>query len=119
MNVYDQAHQLAQAVRESEEFKQFDAAKKQIEANPQLDQMIKDFTQRQVQMQAAQVMGEGLDQEMLQQMQQMSVALMQDPVAANYMQCQLRFTMMMADVYKIVGEVADFGLDGPFKNMGL
>lgn len=117
MNVYDQAHQLARAIRESEEFKQFDATKKQIEANPELDKALKDFMTRQLELQTAQMMGQEVDQDAFQQMQQLSVVLMQDPLAANYLQCQMRFTMMMSDVYKIVGEVSDFGLDGPFRNM--
>ena len=115
MNVYDQAHQLAQAIRESEEFKQFDATKKQIEANPELDKAIKDFMTKQLELQTAQMMGQEVGQDAFQQMQQLSVVLMQDPLAANYLQCQMRFTMMMSDVYKIVGEVSDFGLDAPFK----
>ena len=36
MNVYDQAHSLATAVKESEEYKQFQARKKDIEGNPEL-----------------------------------------------------------------------------------
>jgi cell fate (sporulation/competence/biofilm development) regulator YlbF (YheA/YmcA/DUF963 family) len=51
--------------------------------------------------------------EVMQQLQQLSAVLMQDPTAAQYLQCQMRFSMMMADVYKIIGEVADFDL-GPF-----
>ena len=117
MNVYDQAHQLARAIRESEEFKQFDATKKQIEANPELDQAIKDFMAKQLELQTAQMMGQEIDPDAFQKMQQLSVVLMQDPTAANYLQCQMRFTMMMSDVYKIVGEVSDFGLDGAFPNL--
>ena len=37
MNVYDQAHSLATAVKESEEYKQFQARKKDIEGNPELE----------------------------------------------------------------------------------
>ena len=36
---------------------------------------------------------------------------MQDPSAAQYLQCQMRFSVMMADVYKIIGESADMGMD--------
>ena len=117
MNVYDQAHQLAKAVRESEEFKQFEATEKQIEANPELDQALKDFMSRQLQIQTAQMMGQEIDQDAFQQLQQLSMVLMQDPLAANYLQCQMRFTVMMSDVYKIIGEVSDFGLETPFANM--
>ena len=117
MNVYDQAHQLAAAIRESEEFKQFDATKKQIEANPDLDNAIKDFMTKQLEVQTAQMMGQQIDSEAFSQLQQLSMVLMQDPLAANYLQCQMRFTVMMSDVYKIIGEVSDFGLDTPFKNL--
>ena len=117
MNVYDQAHQLAAAIRESEEFKHYDRAKKEIEANPQLDEAIKDFMARQFEMQAAQMMGQAPDAEGMQKMSQLGATLMADPTAANYIQCQMRLSVMMADVYKILGETVDMGFD-PTKGMG-
>lgn len=111
MNVYDQAHSLATAIKESEEYKQYEAQKKIVEANPQLDETIKDFMRQQIEMQAAQMMGQEMDGERIQKMQQLSAILMQDPAAAQYLQCQMRFSMMMADVYKIIGETADLGQD--------
>ena len=114
MNVYDQAHSLATAIKASEEFKQYDRQKKSVEANPQLNSAIKDFMAKQLEMQTAQMMGQAPDAESLQQLQQLSAILMQDPTAAQYLQCQMRFSMMMADVYKIIGEAADidFGAFG-------
>ena len=43
MNVYDQAHGLAQAIKSSEEFKQYDELKKKVDANQDLANMLKDF----------------------------------------------------------------------------
>ena len=43
MNVYDQAHQLATAIKESEECKQYNAVRKKLEENPDLDSAVKDF----------------------------------------------------------------------------
>ena len=37
MNVYDQAHGLAQAIKASEEYKQYDQAKKKIKDNEELE----------------------------------------------------------------------------------
>ncbi len=111
MNVYDQAHSLAQAIRESEEFKQYQQYKKIVEENPQLNQSLKDLMKKQMEMQAAQMLGQEMNQEAFQQIQQLSAILMQDPTAAQYLQCQMRFSMMMADVYKIIGETADLGQD--------
>ena len=115
MNVYDQAHSLAAAVKASEEFKQYDAVKKQVDANPELKEAISDFMKRQMELQMAQMTGQQMGPEVMQQLQQLSAVLMQDPTAAQYLQCQMRFSMMMADVYKIIADVADLGM-GPTGN---
>lgn len=112
MNVYDQAHSLAAAIKASEEFKQYDQSKKVVEANPELDAAIKDFMNKQFELQAQQMMGQEIDAEGFAKLQQLSVILMQDPSAAQYLQNQMRFSMMMADVYKIIADVAEFGV-GP------
>lgn len=110
MNVYDQAHQLATAIKQSEEFKQFDDRKKKIAENPELESAMKDFMQKQFQMQTAQLTGQQMDQNLMMELQRLSAILMQDPTTAEYLQCQLRFSMMMTDVYKIIGEVSDIGM---------
>ncbi len=112
MNVYDQAHSLAAAIKASEEFKHFDSSKKVVEANPELDAAIKDFMNKQFELQAQQMMGQQIDSEAFAKLQQLSAILMQDPSAAAYLQNHMRFSMMMADVYKIIADVADFGV-GP------
>ena len=117
MNVYDQAHQLATAIRESEECKRFNAAKQKVEEKPELDKAIKDFMKKQFEFQANQMMGKEMDQEAFMQIQQLSAVLLQDPLTNEYLQCQLRFSAMMSDVYKILGDVADFGM-GPMGDIG-
>ena len=112
MNVYDQAHSLAAAIKASEEFKQYDQSKKTVEANPELDNAIKDFMSKQFELQAQQMMGQQIDAEAFAKIQQRSAILMQDPSASAYLQNHMRFSMMMADVYKIIADVADLGV-GP------
>ena len=116
MNVYDQAHKLADAIRESEEFKRYNDVKKKVEANPDLDKAIKDFTKKQFELQASQMMGKEMDMEAMQQIQQLGAVLLQDPLTNEFFQCQMRFSTMMADAYKIIGDVADFGF-GPMGDM--
>ena len=113
MNVYDQAHSLAAAIKDSEEYKQYEQSKKTVEANAELDAAIKDFLNKQFELQAQQMMGQEMDSEALGKLQQLSAILMQDPAAAQYLQNQMRFSMMMADVYKIIADVADFGMNPP------
>ena len=117
MNVYDQAHQLATAIKESEECKQYNAVRKKLEENPELDNAVKDFMKKQFEFQTSQLMGNEVDQEAFMQLQQLSAVLMQDPLTSDYFQCQMRFSTMMSDVYKIVGDAADFGM-GPMGDFG-
>ena len=83
MNVYEEAHRLAQAVRESEEYKQYDSLKKTVESNPELDKMIKDFETKQIQMQAKQMAGEPVEG-MAQAIQELYQIIAKDPTAAAY-----------------------------------
>jgi len=109
MNVYDSAHTLAQAIKASGEFMQYDALKKQIDANPQLAQMVQDVQAKQFELQAKQMMGEPVDSEAMAQMQQLYAIMMRDPLAMEYMQAQMRFSIMMNDVFKIIGEASGMG----------
>ena len=109
MNVYDQAHNLSQAVKESEEFKQYDMLKKRIDANPELAQTVKDFQAKQFELQAKQMMGEQMGPEYMAQIQQLYGIMMKDPLTAQYMEAQMRFSLMMNDVYKIIGEAIGMG----------
>ena len=104
MNVYDQAHTLAKAIKECEEYKQYMNAKNMIAQNPDLDKMIQDFQAKQLEMQAKQIAGEEMDAETLAKMQELMGIMMQDPAAAQYIQCEMRFALMMQDVYQILNE---------------
>ena len=109
MNVYDSAHGLAQAIKASGEFLEYDALKKQVDANPQLSQMIQDVQKKQFELQAKQMMGEEVDAGAMAQVQQLAAVMMRDPLAMQYMQAQMRFSIMMNDVYKIIGEAVGMG----------
>ena len=52
MNVYDEAHKLTQAIRESEEYKQYQAIKEKVKENPQLEASLNDFKSKQLALQA-------------------------------------------------------------------
>jgi len=58
MNVYNEAHNLAQAIKECEEFKAYDELKKKIDANPELAKVISDFQMIQMQAQLSQMSGQ-------------------------------------------------------------
>ena len=109
MNVYDQAHGLAQAIKGSEEFKQFDEARQQLKGNEELSRMVQDFQTNQFELQANQMSGQQLGPEDMSSVQQLYAILLKDPLAARYMETEMRFSIMMKDVYEIIGEATGLG----------
>jgi len=112
MNVYNEAHNLARAIRESEEYKQYEAIKKEVAEKPALTEMLNDFQSKQFEMQAKLMMGEAPAPDANNQIQEIYNIMMKDPLSAQYLQCEIRFSMMMNDVYKILGEVIGLGFAG-------
>lgn len=112
MNVYDQAHGLAQAIRESDEFKDYQAQKSVLDKNKELAEIVGDFQQKQLEMQAKALTGEEPEGDFQSKIQELYGIIMQDPLAARYMQAEMRFSIMMNDVYKILGEVMGIGEKG-------
>ena len=104
MNVYEEAHNLSRAIKECEEYKQYKTALDKVKENPELDEMIQDFTKKQIEMQTKQAMGQEVDKEMMDSIQKLSSIVMTDPAAADFIQCQVRFAIMIQDVYKIIEE---------------
>lgn len=109
MNVYDQAHGLAQAIKESAEFKEYEKLQFEIDGKPELSKMLKDFQQKSIEMQTKQMMGEETGPEVLEGVQKLYQIIMQDPLAASYMQASMRFSVMLKDVYDIIGEASIVG----------
>ena len=104
MNVYEEAHNLARAIKDSNEFKEFDTLRKEVEKDEQLSSMLKDFQTKQLQIQPKQMSGDGVDQELMGQLQSMYAMLAAKPQAAQYLQAQMRFSIMMKDVSEILAD---------------
>ena len=104
MNVYEEAHNLCRAIKESEEYKQYIAANEKIKENEDVKKMLDDFTKKQMELQAKQAMGEKIDDQIKESVQQLSGIVMSDPAAAEFIQSQARFGIMMQDVFKLIDE---------------
>ena len=109
MNVYDQAHQLAAAIKESDEFKRYEAGKMQIQGNEDLKNMINDFQKRSMDLQIKQFQGEQPDPEDLANVQRLLGVITMDPLASQYLESEMRFSLMMKDVFDIIQEAAGMG----------
>lgn len=107
-NVYDIAHELTRSLKETDQYKDYYAAKKKIDENPDLAKMIEDFQQKSMEIQTKQMMGEDPDPNAMTQFQQIYSIVVSDPVAAEYMQKQLLLSQIVSEIYGIIGEALKF-----------
>ncbi|MBQ2059271.1 MAG: YlbF family regulator [Firmicutes bacterium] len=103
-NVYDIAHELVRSLKETDQFKNYKAAKAKLDSNEQLSKMIADLQEKSMQMQARMMTGEKPSDEEMQQYQSLYGIVLQDPLAAEYLQSEMAFSQIVADIYGIIGD---------------
>ena len=104
MNVYDTANKLAEEIKLSEEYVNFKKSKTELENNIELKSKIKEFEQKRQQMQMLTIQGIDPTQEKAQEIQNMYTELLKDEKAKEYFETEMKFSVLIADVNKIIGD---------------
>ncbi|MDR3365279.1 MAG: YlbF family regulator [Clostridiales Family XIII bacterium] len=104
-NPYDKARELANSIRESQEYIGYLSAKEKASQNDELVSALNDYQEKQFELQKKTMLGEEIGQDVMGQMQNLYQILARDPAAADYLQAQIRFAMMVNDVYQTIGDV--------------
>ena len=104
-NPYDKARELMLAIKESQEYQTYMAAKDSVSQNQDLVAALNDYQEKQFDIQRSTMTGEEVGPEAMQQMQSLFEVLSRDPAAAAYLQAQIRYTMMVNSVFQQLGEI--------------
>lgn len=104
MNVYDTANKLAEEIKSSEEYVGFKKSKTELENNIELKNKIKEFEQKRQQMQMLTIQGIEPTTEKAQEIQNMYTELLKDEKAKEYFETEMKFSVLIADVNKIIGD---------------
>lgn len=106
MNVYDQAHALAKSIKESDEYKQYQEAKKKLEEEEKAKEMLMEFRKFQYDVQMEQIASESkeVDREKADKLKKMYETINMNTIIKDYLAAEYRFGKMVADVSKILGD---------------
>lgn len=104
MNIYDTANKLASEMKETEEYKAYKAAKENLESNAEIKNKMQEFDKLRVEAQKAMLKGESNSNELSVKLQNLYTELYQDEVAKNYLESEMRFSVMVTDINKIISE---------------
>lgn len=107
MNVYDSAHALAAAIKESDDYKKYKDLNDEIQKNESLTNMLKDFQAKQIMLQRAQIMGETLDQSEVDKAQELFDEMTKDPKMAAYFEAEMKISQILGDVSKIISDAME------------
>ena len=108
-NVYDLAHELARSLKETDQYKNYAAVKKRIDAEPELAKMVNDFQEKNMEVQTQAMLNGGkAPEDLTQQLQQLYAVVAQDPLAAQYFAAEWSYTQVVSEIYGILGEAIRF-----------
>ena len=111
MNMYDSAHELANTLKSSEEYRTFLTAKKAVDTEEQAKKMVKDFIAKQMEIEYEMMSGKPEDKSKTEHLKKMYEVVACNSKARDFLQAHMRFQRVMSDVYKIIGESVAEGLD--------
>jgi len=104
MYVYDEANNLAKAIKESKEYVEYKKIKQEVNSNPEMKNKIEEFDKLRYEVQLATFQGENQNAEKTKKLEEMYQILLQDAKIKEFFDIEVRFNIMLADVNKIIGE---------------
>ena len=104
MNVYDTANQLAEEIKQSEEYVTYKIAKEAINLNFELKNKIDEFEKARYEAQIVAIQTGKDDESKMKHVQELYGELIQNQEASKYFDAEMKFNILIADINKIIGE---------------
>ncbi len=104
MNIYDTANQLAQEIKQSEEYINYKMAKQALNLNANLKEKMAKFEQIRYETQLATMQTGKQDETKMKEIQELYTQLIEINDAKKYFEAETKFNIVIADVNKIIGE---------------
>lgn len=108
MSVLDQAKTLAEAIKNSDEFKSYQEIKKNLYKNEELVGPLSLFEAKQANLQRMQMLGEELNPDELNDAQELFKELNENAEIKSYFEAEFNLNQLMAEVSKILGDAMNF-----------
>ncbi|EFR60806.1 MULTISPECIES: YlbF family regulator [Veillonella] len=107
---YDKAHDLAHAMRESEEYKELMAAQEAVKADAVATALVRTFMAQQMQWEYAKLSGAPEADELQKKQEELMPQIQENAAATSYLQAQMRWSQISNDIYKIISEPITEGM---------
>jgi cell fate (sporulation/competence/biofilm development) regulator YlbF (YheA/YmcA/DUF963 family) len=109
VNPYDLAHQLAKALSESDEYKEYKKARELLEQDPKAKEMVKDLREKQLEVEAQKLSGKPSD-EATKALENLYNIAKFNSLVSKYLESEHRFAFMMMDIQKILAKAVEIDI---------
>lgn len=106
-NVYDEAHGLARAIKNSEEYKKYLDTKDLVYSNEKNKEMLVDFREKVMKLQMDQMSGKEVSEEEVKKIGKIEEVLMLNSNIKDFFMAEMRFSQMIQDVNNIIEDAID------------
>ena len=110
---YDQAHALARAIRESEEYQTYHRLKDEVMSDETVAALIKEYKKLQVTIQMAVMQGRNADADDMQRFSGINSLLFSKPEVSEYLMAEMRLQKMMAEIFGVLTQAAGMEIPLP------
>jgi Uncharacterized conserved protein len=111
MNPYDQAHELARALKQSEEYLEMNRLEKIAREDATNRTLLDEFEKLTYRMQTKAAVGEALPEDDRKRFEQIGMLLQFNADVSAYMLAKLRYQRLLSDIFKILADTAGVDLD--------
>lgn len=111
MFVYDKAHDLAKELQQCDEYKEYTRLKQLVMADEQTKPLLIEYKKLQLEAQASMLSGGQPNEETIDKLKKLGEVLQFKPEISAYFAAEYKFQTMISDIYKIIGDACDLGLD--------
>lgn len=111
MSAYDRAYALAEAIRESEEYKEYIRRRDAIQASEGAMGLLRDFRRAEVQVQGARMLGQEPPAKAVADLKRITDFIEMHRPIQDYLQAEYRYAVFVADIQKILTEAIEVWLD--------
>ncbi|MCK4259693.1 MAG: YlbF family regulator [Halanaerobiales bacterium] len=117
MAVYDQAHLIAQELKNSPEYQEYMKVKGEIEKEDVTKKMLLDFQRKQIKLQSKQMMGQKLEDTEMDKLRKLAEVVQMNRLIGRYLELEQRMGIMLNDLQKIIFGSLEIGFKELFEEV--
>ena len=113
MHALDITRQLATAIRETEEYKEYARLKEEIDADAGIKALLGEYRRLQTSLQMRMLSGQGMEGDDQQRFQQLNMLLFADHRTSGFLMAEMRLQKLMAEIFETLTRAAGMEIPMP------